>query len=267
MEMIKAAILGIIEGATEFIPVSSTGHLILAGHLLRLQERWVSSFEIFIQLGAISAVGILYRERFLQLFRPGIMEGFAGWNGWRLLGLTTLPALVVGAAIGEWVKLHLFNPTAVAMGLGAGGIAILMVERLPPPIRRRGLDSIRWPDALAIGLFQCLALWPGVSRSTATILGGMVVGLERKTAVEYSFLAAVPILLAAGVSELIKSLPLLQLTDILIFSIGFVVAFLAALITIRVFTRFLSSHTLTPFGWYRLAVASLILILGGLEKA
>lgn len=263
MELIRAALLGLVEGATEFIPVSSTGHLVLAGYLSGLRETWAPTFEIVIQLGAILAVAILYHERFFHLLPAGRLEGFGGWNGLWLLGLTTLPMLAVGAASGKWIKLHLFNPAAVALGLGVGGIAILVVERLPFQIRRQGLDSITWQDALAVGLFQCLALWPGVSRSAATILGGMMIGLERKTAVEYSFLAAVPVIFAAAIYDLVKSWPLLQPADISIFGIGFMAAFFSALVAIRFFLRFLRSRTLTPFGWYRLAVTLLVLSLWG----
>lgn len=263
MELIGALLLGLVEGATEFLPISSTGHLILAGHLLGLQQTWAPSFEIVIQLGAILAVAILYHERFFHLLPAGRLEGFGGWNGLWLLGLTTLPMLAVGAASGKWIKLHLFNPAAVALGLGVGGIAILVVERLPFQIRRQGLDSITWQDALAVGLFQCLALWPGVSRSAATILGGIMIGLERKTAVEYSFLAAVPVIFAAAIFDLTQSWSLLQPIDILIFSIGFIAALFSALLTIQFFLRFLRSRTLTLFGWYRLAVALLVLGLWG----
>ncbi len=171
--------------------------------------------------------------------------------------------LAAGATFGEWVKFHLFNPATVALGLGIGGIAILVVERLPFPIRRRGLDSIKWQDALAVGLFQCLALWPGVSRSAAAILGGLMIGLERKAAVEYSFLAAVPVMFAAAIFELAKSWSLLQPVDLLIFGVGFMMAFFSALAAVRFLLRFLQSRTLTLLGWYRLALALLVWSLWG----
>ena len=260
--LLAALLLGVLEGVTEFIPVSSTGHLILAGYWLGWQGPWAATFEIFIQLGAILAVVVLYRERFVGLLPGPQRQGFQGVRGLLLLASTTLPALLVGAIAHGYIKRHLFSPITVALGLGVGGLAIIALERvLPPHGRRQGLDALRWQDAVAIGLFQCLALWPGVSRSAATILGAMLMGLERRTAAEYSFLAAVPVLCAATAFDLLKSFHLLHGADVPVFAIGFACAFLSALLAVRYFLRLLSTYTLAPFGWYRLVIAVAVLWL------
>jgi undecaprenyl-diphosphatase len=263
IEFLQAVILGLVEGLTEFIPVSSTGHLIVAGHLLGFEGPRAATFEVFIQLGAIFAVVFLYKERFLRLCTLATSAGFTGPRGVMLLGLTTLPALVFGAITHSFIKEHLFNPTTVALGLGIGGVGIIVTERFPSQVRKVGVDVLNWRDALAVGLFQCLALWPGMSRSACTIVGGMAVGIERETAAQYSFLAAVPVMFAATVFDLYKSLPILQGSDIPTFGIGFAVSFIAACLAIKFFLRFLGSHTLNPFGWYRIIVALGILwVLG-----
>ena len=254
-ELFDAIILGIVEGLTEFIPVSSTGHLIVVGHLLGFEGPKAATFEIFIQLGAILAVVILYHERFFRLCTFRMSTGLAGRRGLILLGLTTLPALVFGAITHRYIKSYLFAPETVAMGLGIGGVGILLIERFLPRVKKSGLDALTYRDAVAVGFFQCLALWPGMSRSACTVVGGMVMGIARETAAQYSFLAAVPVMFAATVLDLYKSLPILQGSDVLIFAIGFVVSFMAAWLAIKFFLRFLASHTLNPFGWYRIIVA------------
>jgi undecaprenyl-diphosphatase len=260
LDLLSGFILGLVEGLTEFIPVSSTGHLILVGRLLGYEGVRASTFEIFIQLGAILSVVMLYQDRFWQLFNFEKTGGLAGWKGLGMLALTTFPALLLGAAAYSVIKERLFNPVIVAIGLGAGGLAILVIEARNPKPRKIGLDSLTWRDALYIGLFQCLALWPGVSRSAATIFGGMLIGLERKTSTEYSFLAAVPALSAAAAFDLLKSLPALQPNDTFLFGVGFLTAFIFAWIAIRFFLRLLNTHSLVPFGWYRIFVALLVLI-------
>lgn len=268
MNIFQAIILGVVEGLTEFIPVSSTGHLIIAGHLLGLVGEKAATFEIFIQLGAILAVVFLYKDRFLGLISLKKTDNFSGINGLLLLGLTTLPGLVFGALAHSYIKQNLFNMTTVALGLGIGGVIMLLVERQYAGQRatpREGIDNLTFKDALAIGFFQCLALWPGVSRSGATIVGGIILGIHRKTAAEYSFLAAVPLMCAAVIFDLIKSVsdtgsgPLLSASDAPVFAIGFIVAFFAAMLAIRYFIRLLGQVSLRPFGWYRIAVAVFIL--------
>jgi undecaprenyl-diphosphatase len=253
--------MGLVEGITEFIPVSSTGHLILAGRLLGFEGEFASTFEIFIQLGAILAVVLLYRDRFRQLLDFRRTDGLVGWRGIGLLGLTTVPALLLGATAYSAIKDRLFNPITVAIGLGIGGLAILIIESKDLKSQRFELDSLTWRDALFVGLFQCLALWPGVSRAAATILGGMLIGLHRKTAAEFSFLAAVPALFAAAVFDLYQSLPALRSSEFVLLAIGFLVAFFSAWFAVKFFLRLLSSHTLIPFGWYRIAVAVLVLLI------
>jgi undecaprenyl-diphosphatase len=259
LDYVSAVILGLVEGLTEFIPVSSTGHLILVGSVLKFEGARASTFEIFIQMGAILAVALLYRDRILGLLDFRKSEGLTGWNGLGKLALTTAPVLLFGAIFHDLIKTRLFNPLTVAIGLGVGGLAILVVEGMKPKSLHFSLDSITWRDAILVGLFQCLALWPGVSRAAATILGGMLIGLERKTAAEYSFLAAVPALFAAGLYDLYKNLSLLQLSDTVIFGIGTLIAFISAWFAVKFFLRLLSTRNLVPFGWYRIAISFVII--------
>ena len=255
-----AVIMGIVEGLTEYIPVSSTGHLIVAGAVLGLQGEKSKTFEIFIQLGAILAVVIHYRRRFLGLldFRAGEDGKFAGLRGCLLLGATTAPVLVAGYLLHDTLKAHLFGPLTVAWALGVGGVGILAVERWRPRPDTEGLDRIGWGQALGIGLFQCLSLWPGISRAGATIVGGMLGRLDRKTAAEYSFFAAVPALTAATVYDLYKSRDLLTMQDFSFFAVGFVVSFGAAWLAVAGFLRLLQRTSLRPFAWYRILIAPII---------
>jgi undecaprenyl-diphosphatase len=264
MDWFTILLLGLVEGITEFIPVSSTGHLIIAGHLLGYEGERAATFEIFIQLGAILAVVCLYKDTFLQLFTRRRARGMAGTHGLLMLTMTTLPILVVGFLLHGIIKKYLFNNTnVVAIGLAVGGVAIILIERWRPRVRCYGLGALRWREALTVGLFQCLAVWPGTSRAAATILGGMLIGIERKTAAEYSFLAAVPAMCAAVGYDLLKSRSILHASDIPAFAVGFIVAFIAAAITVKGFIRLLGSRTLSVFGWYRMVVALGIFFLLG----
>jgi undecaprenyl-diphosphatase len=262
-----AVILGVVEGLTEFIPVSSTGHLIIVGALLGFVGEKASTFEVAIQLGAILSVVVLYRDRFVRLI-PGRGEPFAalesaldGWSGLYRIGLATLPALVLGYLGRHAIKEYLFTPGAVALALLVGGIAILIAERY---VRRRPtapLDTISLGQALGIGLFQTLALWPGTSRSAATIVGGMLLGLDRKSAAEFSFLIAVPIMAAATGYDLLKMRQALNAGDAAQLALGFLVAFIVALLTIRAFVRMLNRWSLVPFAWYRIVAAPLFYLI------
>ena len=256
--VVTAIVLGLVQGLTEFIPISSTGHLILVGDLMHFSGERAATFQVFIQLGSIMAVVVLYRRRFLELLNVRRHSGFGGPRGLGLLLLTTIPALVLGAAFHDEIKMYLFSPFNVEIGMAVGGAWILLAERFFTGAARNDLDALTWKDALWIGCFQCMAMWPGMSRSASTILGGMITGLERKTATEYSFFAAVPVMVAATVFDLWKSLPCLDRTDIPLFSLGFLVSFISAWIGIRFLIRFVGRHTLVPFGWYRMAVAAAV---------
>lgn len=262
MHELQAAIMGLVEGLTEFLPVSSTGHLILAGKWLGFERSLghdvAATFEIFIQAGAILAVLAAYPGRFAGLADVRRGSGFSGWRGLSLLAITSVPALIAGKLAGEFIKVQLFAAWSVALGLAAGAVWILAVERRRPQARTGSLDDLGWREALAIGLFQCLALWPGVSRSGATILGGMMLGVDRKTATEYSFFAAVPVLLAAALWELWKSRHFLQPAQASLFGIGLAVSFVAAFLAVKWLLRFVASHTLTAFAWYRLCLAAAV---------
>jgi undecaprenyl-diphosphatase len=260
MSLWIAVIMGIVEGLTEYLPVSSTGHLIITGALLGMEGEKTKTFEIFIQLGAILAVVVLYHQRFQRLlsFRQGNDKGFAGLRGCLLLGVTTFPVLVAGFLLHDYLKAHLFKPVPVALALGIGGVAILVAERWRPAPTTQSLDAVSWSQALRVGLFQCLALWPGVSRSAATIIGGMTGRIDRKTAAEYSFFAAVPALTAATLYDLYKSRGELSAGDVPMFAVGFVVSFLAAWAAVAGFIRLLQRGTLRPFAYYRILIAPII---------
>lgn len=254
-------VLGIVEGLTEFVPVSSTGHLIIAGHLMGFVGEKAASFEVAIQLGAILAVVVLYWRRFLALIPTGAKHvslndsTLTGWSGiWRI-AVAILPALIVGYGARYLIKGYLFTPSTVTWALALGGVAILLAERALRGRPIRPLDALTSSQALGIGLFQVLSLWPGTSRAAATIVGGMVVGLDRKGAAEFSFLIAVPVMVAATGSELLSMRDHFSSDDMAQFAVGFVVSFIVALLAIRSFVRLLGRWSLAPFAWYRIVVA------------
>ena len=262
-----AAVLGLVEGLTEFLPVSSTGHLIIAGHLLGFVGDKAASFEVAIQLGAILSVIWLYWRRFVALV-PGTAQftltaesSLNGWPGLGRIAVATLPALTVGYLARHAIKAQLFNPEAVTLALAVGGVAILLVERLAARRRASSLDTMTLMQALGVGLFQILALWPGTSRAAATIVGGMLLGLERRAAAEFSFLIAVPVLFAASGYELIKMRDEVVAEDAIGLMIGFVVSFLVALLGIKGFVSYLGRGKLSPFAWYRIVVAPVFYFL------
>jgi undecaprenyl-diphosphatase len=264
-EIWVAVVLGIVEGLTEFLPVSSTGHLIVAGHVVGFSGAKASCFEVFIQLGAILAVVVLYWRRFIGLIptqglMPSSYKEFYGMRGIGLLFCTTLPALVIGYLAHAAIKQYLFGPVTVAWALGLGGVAILLAERLKPEPTAEDLDQLTYKQALAIGMIQCLAMWPGVSRAAATIIGGLFMGLTRKAAAEYSFLAAVPVMIAATLYDLLKTWDLLSADDAVFFAVGFVVSFIAAVIAVESFIRLVQRWTLAPFAYYRIVIAPLVYV-------
>lgn len=262
MENLLAALMGVVEGLTEFLPISSTGHLILAGHYsgfdAMVGKETADAFKIIIQLGAILAVVAAYPGRFAGLLRFWDNRGLAGFRGIGLLVITSIPASILGLAAHKTIEEKLFTNVTVAAALAVGAVWILLVEHYRPRTRIEGVDSLTWKEALSIGLFQCLSLWPGMSRSASTILGGMMTGVERKTATEYSFFAAVPIMIAATLFDFYKKRSLFHAEQMQMLAIGFVVSFVVAWLAVKLFIHFLGRHTLVPFGWYRLAVAAVV---------
>ena len=256
-DIIVAAILGIVQGLTEFLPVSSSGHLIIASALLGEDNARIDTFAVVIQFGSILAVVMLYWRRFMGLLRPD-GRAFSGLRGLYLLFLTSLPASLVGLFAHKAIKTYLFNPTSVALALVAGGIAMLIVERKNRNGEVVSIDGMTPGMALGIGVCQCCSLWPGFSRSASTIMGGMLLGARRDVAAEYSFIAAVPIMFAATFFDLYKSLSFLKANDIPFFLFGMGVSFVVALLAIKVFVGLLGRISLRPFAWYRLAIAPLV---------
>jgi undecaprenyl-diphosphatase len=249
--LLKALILGIVEGLTEFLPVSSTGHLILAGDLLGANdERW-NVFNIVIQTGAMLAVVWEYRARF---FKIDIAL-------YRNLIVAFIPAAVLGLLFSKYIKSYLFHAVPVALAFIVGGVVILLVERNQNKHPRvEAARDMTWLDALKVGFAQCFALIPGTSRSGATIIGGMLFGLSRPAATEFSFFLAVPTLVAAGLYDLWKHRDVLSAADVPAFGVGMVVAFISAFVVIRWLIRYVATHDFKPFAWYRIAFGALILV-------
>ncbi len=253
-----ALILSIVEGLTEYLPVSSSGHLILVSDLLNFVGEKAATFNVVIQLGAIMAVVVLYWERFWGLLRPQPYVRFAGMRGIVLLVLTCLPACIVGLLLHSTIKKYLFTPTTVLLALVAGAVMMIVVERRKYRPSCVTLDEMTPRLALGIGLFQCLSLWPGFSRSASTIMGGMLLGAKRNVAAEYSFIAAVPIMIVATGYDMLKSWHLFTAADIPFFAVGMVGAFLSALIAIKAFVALVGRITLVPFAVYRLVLAPFV---------
>lgn len=257
---LAAVVLGLVEGATEFLPISSTGHLILAGHWLGFEGARAKAFEIFIQLGAILAIVWLYRRRLLDLVAEARQNGPARRLLLNLV-IAFLPVAVIGLAVHGWIKAHLFNPLVVAGALVVGGIVILVIEALRPAEKVDNVRDVPRGTALGIGLAQVLSLVPGTSRSAATILGGYSLGLSRKAATEFSFFLAIPVMLAATLFDLLKSRHDLVAADVPVFAIGLVVAFISALVIVRGFVQFISHHSFRAFAWYRIVFGGVLLAL------
>ncbi|WP_064572797.1 undecaprenyl-diphosphate phosphatase [Cupriavidus gilardii] len=275
---LKALILGIVEGLTEFLPISSTGHLILAGELLNFNDEKGKIFEIVIQFGAILAVCWEFRRRIADVVGGLATEPRAQRFAINVI-IATVPAIVLAFLLGKWIKAYLFNPITVATAFIVGGLVILLAEwresrrgqvshpqgnalleaaKASAP-RIESVDDMNWRDALKVGIAQCFALVPGTSRSGATIIGGMLFGLSRQVATEFSFFLAIPVIFGASVYELYKARDLLSADDIGVFAIGFVFAFLSAFLCVRWLLRFVATHDFKPFAWYRIVFGVLVL--------
>ena len=254
----KAALMGIVEGLTEFLPISSTGHLILAGSLLGLGGDKVKVFEIAIQTGAIFAVILIYRQRLAETL-SGLGSDLRARRFATNVAIAFVPAVVLGLLFGKAVKAHLFTPVVVASAFIVGGLVILWAEKRTYTTRIDTIDGMRPRDALAVGLAQCLALVPGTSRSGATIIGGMLFGLGRQAATEFSFYLAIPTLIGAGVYSLWKERALLSAGDLPLFAVGTVFSFVSAWICVRWLLRYIATHTFVPFAWYRIAFGIVVL--------
>lgn len=258
MLLLKAFFLGIVEGATEFLPISSTGHLIIASEIVNYPESARATFEIFIQLGAILAVFWHYREPLLDLGRRVRTDPKAGAFVLKVL-LAFLPAAFVGLLFHNWIEENLFSVRSVAWALVGGGIVILWIERRQHRFDVQTMEDMSWQDALWVGIAQVTALYPGVSRAGATIMGGLLAGLSRPTATQFSFYLALPTISAASVFSILKSLSDLTSADIAPLAVGFVAAFLSALVVIRRFIRYVQAHDFRIFGYYRIVFGLLLL--------
>ena len=261
---LKAAVLGVVEGLTEFLPISSTGHLILAGSLLDFVGAQAKLFNVVIQFGAILAVCWEFRAKLGRT-----VTGLGGDPASRRFALNVIvaciPAVILGLLFGKYIKAYLFSPVTVAFALIVGGFVILWAERRNkrlPHARVQTLDNLTMRDALKVGLAQCFALIPGTSRSGSTIIGGMLFGLDRKIATEFSFFLSIPIIFGATVYELYKSRGDINPADGWILLIGLVTALLSAIVCVRWLLRYIASHDFTAFAWYRIVFGCLILVTG-----
>ena len=260
--LVKAAIMGIVEGLTEFLPISSTGHLILAGALLGFDDEKAKVFDIAIQTGAIFAVILVYWQKIRSTLIALPTDKQAQQFALNVL-IAFIPAVILGLLFGKAIKANLFTPTVVATTFILGGFVILWAEKRqasnPALTRIDSVDAMGWRDALKVGLVQCLAMIPGTSRSGATIIGGMLMGLSRKAATDFSFFLAMPTLMGAGGYSLYKERALLSVADVPMFAVGLVFAFVSAWLCIRWLLKYISSHSFVPFAWYRIAFGVVVL--------
>ena len=257
--LLKALVLGVVEGLTEFLPVSSTGHLILAGDLLDFSDEKAKTFHVAIQTGAMLAIVWEYRAKFLGVL-AGLGSDRAAQRFVANLAVAFIPAAVLGLLFGNLIKSHLFAPVPVAAAFIVGALVILWVEGRHRTARIDSVDDMTWSDALKVGFAQCFALIPGTSRSGATIIGAMLFGLSRRAATEFSFFLAVPTLIAAGAYDLYKHRTLFERGDIAMLAVGGVAAFVSAFLCVRWLLRYVATHDFKPFAWYRIAFGAVVLL-------
>jgi len=260
--LIKAALMGVVEGLTEFLPISSTGHLILAGALLGFDDEKAKVFDIAIQTGAILAVILVYWQKIRDTLEALPNSRQAQQFALNVL-IAFVPAVLLGLLFGKLIKAHLFTPVVVASTFILGGFIILWAEkrqaRAATAPRILDVDAMRWQDALKVGLVQCLAMVPGTSRSGATIIGGMLLGLSRKAATDFSFYLAIPTLIGAGAYSLYKERALLSMADLPMFGVGLLFSFVSAWLCVRWLLRFIATHNFNGFAWYRIVFGLVVL--------
>lgn len=252
MNLFQSIILSIVEGLTEFLPISSTGHMILASSLMKIDNEFVKTFEIFIQLGAILAIVLLYYKRFLQSFEIYLK-----------LAIAFIPAAVVGFLAYDVIKSILFNPVIVAISLIIGGVIIIIVDShvTQKKSQTQDLEKISYKNAFYIGLIQCFSIIPGVSRAAATIIGGVFNGLDKRQATEFSFLLAVPVMFAATGYDLLKTPVEFSRYDILLLGVGLFGAFLSALVAVKLFLKIVQNYGFKYFGYYRIVIGILFFLI------
>ena len=265
LQLIKAFFLGIVEGITEFLPISSTGHLIIVGKWIEFTSTEGKVFEVVIQLGSILAVMWIFRARLIKMITGTLKRDPVEVAFTRNLIIAFLPSAVIGFLFIKMIKALFFQPAVVVVTLILGGLIMLWVERVRQPgqanlrvVTATTLESISWKQALIVGFAQCLAMIPGTSRSGSTIIGGMLAGIERKTATEFSFFLAMPTMLAAASYDMYKNAGLISQADMLAIAVGFVTAFLSALLVVRAILTFISKHTYRAFGWYRIVLGVVV---------
>ncbi len=260
-DIINAIILGIVEGFTEFLPISSTGHLILVNNFIGFTGSFARMFDVVIQLGAILAVVIYFWKRLIPFgnSKPAA-EKAATWTLWWKTLVGVIPALIIGGTLGKYVEDKLFNPYVVSVALLIGGILILWIERHPPISKINTVSDLSFKTAFFIGLIQCLAMIPGTSRSAATIIGAILLGSSRIVAVEFSFFLAIPTMVAATGYSILKSGLHLSSREVFLTGIGFFVSFLVAWVVIAAFMKFISHKSFKPFGYYRIILGAIVLI-------
>ena len=267
LQLIKAFFLGIVEGITEFLPISSTGHLILVGKWIDFASTDSKVFEVVIQLGSILAVMWIFRERLIKLCVGTLQRDPVEMGFMRNLIIAFLPSAIIGFIFIKAIKALFFQPAVVAVTLILGGFIMLWVERTRPGGQSAGssvtattLESISWKQALVVGCAQCLAMIPGTSRSGATIIGGILAGINRKTATEFSFFLAMPTMMAAAGYDMFKNASLISQADMLAIAVGFASAFFSALVVVRAILAFISKHTYRAFGWYRILLGVVVAV-------
>jgi undecaprenyl-diphosphatase len=258
LDYLKAIVMGAVEGITEFLPISSTGHLIITGDLIDFHGLLATTFEIAIQLGAILSVCWLYRSRLFLVVR-GVAADPIAQRFIVNLALAFLPSAILGFFLHDVITKHLFNPFMVAWALVIGGVLILLVERFHFPVDVVDVDAMDWKHALKIGCMQALSLIPGTSRSGATIIGGLLFGLSRKAATEFSFFLAIPTMFAATGYEVYKNRDAFDVDQLGLFAVGFVVAFMTAVLAVKSFVRFVAHHNFSVFAWYRILFGGIVL--------